>query len=56
MIGIITNRGVDGFRVDIGGAHTAALDALAFEGASKRNRPNLKVCFFHILRIRVDLI
>lgn len=29
--------------MDIGGAHQASLDALAFEGATKRNKPNLKV-------------
>jgi exosome complex RNA-binding protein Rrp4 len=33
----------EGFRVDIGSAHPASLDGLAFEGATKRNRPNLKV-------------
>jgi exosome complex component RRP40 len=43
VIGIITHRHADGYRVDIGSAHSASLDALAFEGASKRNRPNLKV-------------
>ncbi|CCO30743.1 Exosome complex component rrp40 AltName: Full=Ribosomal RNA-processing protein 40 [Rhizoctonia solani AG-1 IB] len=31
------------YRVDIGSAHPATLDALAFEGATKRNKPNLKV-------------
>jgi len=43
VIGIITARSADGYRVDIGGAHTAYLDGLSFEGASKRNKPNLKV-------------
>lgn len=33
----------EGFRVDIGSAHPASLDGLAFEGATKRNKPNLKV-------------
>ena len=33
----------EGFRVDIGSAHPASLDSLAFEGATKRNKPNLKV-------------
>ena len=28
--------------MDIGSAHTATLDGLAFEGVTKRNRPNLK--------------
>jgi exosome complex RNA-binding protein Rrp4 len=44
VIGTIVGRaGVDGWRVDIGGAHQANLDGLAFEGATKRNKPNLKV-------------
>jgi len=29
--------------VDIGSAHSATLDGLAFESATKRNKPNLKV-------------
>jgi hypothetical protein len=40
---IVGKNGAEGFRVDIGGPHNANLDALAFEGATKRNRPNLKV-------------
>lgn len=28
--------------MDIGSAHSASLDALAFEGATKRNKPTLK--------------
>ncbi|OBZ71737.1 Exosome complex component rrp40 [Grifola frondosa] len=36
-------RSGEGWRVDIGAAHVASLDGLAFEGATKRNRPNLKV-------------
>jgi len=44
VIGVVVGKnGAEGFRVDIGGPHNANLDALAFEGATKRNRPNLKV-------------
>lgn len=43
IIGIITNRGSENYRVDIGSSSTATLDALAFEGATKRTKPNLKV-------------
>ena len=35
--------GGEAYRVDIGSAHPAQLDGLAFEGATKRNRPILKV-------------
>ena len=42
MVGVITARSMQ-FRVDIG-AHVAAnLSEVAFEGATKRNRPNLQV-------------
>ncbi|KAK0439744.1 hypothetical protein EV421DRAFT_821249 [Armillaria borealis] len=43
VIGVVTQKAGEGFRVDIGSAHPASLDGLAFEGASKRNRPNLKI-------------
>ncbi|KAK4054329.1 exosome non-catalytic core subunit rrp40 [Microbotryomycetes sp. JL221] len=43
VIGIIVARHAEGFRVDIGSSQAASLDALAFEGATKRNKPNLKV-------------
>jgi len=43
VIGYITHRTQDMYRVDIGSAHSGMLDALAFEGATKRNKPNLKV-------------
>lgn len=56
MVGVIIGRsGAEGWRVDIGAAHSANLDALAFEGASKRNRPNLKVYFLlHLVFISSD--
>ncbi|KDE06131.1 hypothetical protein MVLG_03547 [Microbotryum lychnidis-dioicae p1A1 Lamole] len=43
VIGIIIARHAEGYRVDIGSSQAASLDALAFEGATKRNKPNLKV-------------
>ena len=43
VVGVVTLRSGENWRVDIGSAHTASLDGLAFEGATKRNRPNLKV-------------
>ncbi|PPR00453.1 hypothetical protein CVT24_004514 [Panaeolus cyanescens] len=43
VIGIVTQKVGEGYRVDIGSAHYASLDGLAFEGATKRNKPNLKV-------------
>ncbi|KAF8442933.1 hypothetical protein L210DRAFT_862064 [Boletus edulis BED1] len=43
VIGIVLGRSGDGWRVDIGSAHPALLDGLAFESATKRSKPNLKV-------------
>jgi exosome complex component RRP40 len=43
VLGTIVARHAEGYRVDLGGAHMAALDALAFEAATKRSKPNLKV-------------
>lgn len=43
VLGTIVARHAEGYRVDLGGAHSAQLDGLAFEGATKRSKPNLKV-------------
>lgn len=43
VLGTIIARHADGYRVDLGTAQMATLDALAFEGATKRSKPNLKV-------------
>ncbi|RUS17964.1 hypothetical protein BC937DRAFT_89304 [Endogone sp. FLAS-F59071] len=43
VIGIVTARIAEGFKVEIGAAHQALLPLLAFEGATKKNRPNLAV-------------
>lgn len=42
VVGIITARSMQ-FRVDIGAHVTANLSEVAFEGATKRNRPHLQV-------------
>ena len=43
VIGIVTQKSGDVFKVDIGGSDLATLSYLAFEGATKRNRPNVVV-------------
>jgi len=40
---VVTSKGGDVFRIDIGTNEQASLSYLAFEGATKRNRPDLKV-------------
>ncbi|CAG8434194.1 1748_t:CDS:2 [Ambispora gerdemannii] len=40
IIGVITQKGGEFFRVDIGAAHSAVLSYYAFENATKRYRPN----------------
>ncbi len=43
IIGIVTAKSGDVFKVDFGGSEQASLSYLAFEGATKRNRPNVQV-------------
>ncbi|KAJ7047790.1 exosome complex exonuclease RRP40 [Mycena alexandri] len=43
VVGVIIQKAGEGFRVDIGSAQAASLDGLAFESATKRNKPNLKI-------------
>ncbi|KAK1175669.1 exosome complex component RRP40 [Acipenser oxyrinchus oxyrinchus] len=43
VIGIVTAKSGDVFKVDVGGSEQASLSYLAFEGATKRNRPNVQV-------------
>jgi len=41
VVGLITERYGDSWTVDIRGPFSAKLDALAFEGVTRRSRPNL---------------
>ena len=43
VLGIVTEKYGEEYRIDLGATETAILPALAFEGASKRNRPNLSI-------------
>ncbi|XP_076861993.1 exosome complex component RRP40 [Brachyhypopomus gauderio] len=43
VVGIVTAKTGDVFKVDVGGSEHASLSYLAFEGATKRNRPNVQV-------------
>lgn len=42
VVGRVTDRHGEGWAVDVGAPFPAALPALAFEGATRRNRPDLK--------------
>ncbi|OBZ83974.1 putative exosome complex component rrp40 [Choanephora cucurbitarum] len=43
VVGTVVAKMGEYFRVDIGTAHSAVLPMLAFEGATKRNKPNIGV-------------
>lgn len=43
VIGLVIQKAGDIFRVDIGASEPAALSYLAFEGATKKNRPDVSV-------------
>eukprot|EP00457_Paulinella_chromatophora_P013071 gb/GEZN01013341.1/.p1 GENE.gb/GEZN01013341.1/~~gb/GEZN01013341.1/.p1 ORF type:complete len:244 (+),score=33.86 gb/GEZN01013341.1/:176-907(+) len=43
VVGVVSEKHGDVYVLDIGAAYPARLNALAFEGATKRNRPNLNI-------------
>ncbi|RGB43510.1 hypothetical protein C1646_680754 [Rhizophagus diaphanus] len=43
VIGTVTYKGGEYYRLDIGSAHQAILPILAFENVSKKSRPNLNI-------------
>ncbi|XP_055634266.1 exosome complex component RRP40 [Toxorhynchites rutilus septentrionalis] len=43
VIGIVVQKAGDIFRVDIGASESASLSYMAFEGATKKNRPDVNV-------------
>ena len=43
VIGVVIDKHADNFKVDIGSSSPATLGAMSFEGATKKNRPNLQV-------------
>ena len=56
VLGVIMEKGGENFKVDIGTATPAVLSTLAFDGATKRNRPNLKVSLAQRLRYQFQPI
>ena len=43
MVGVVIGKAGDSFRVDIGSSEPASLSFLAIEGATKKNKPDVKV-------------
>ena len=43
IVGVVIQKAGDIFKVDIGASEPASLSYLAFEGATKRNRPDVQV-------------
>lgn len=43
VVGIVTKKGGDSLKVDIGSAEPATLSLLAFAGATKKQRPDLQI-------------
>ena len=43
VIGIIVDKGGENYRLDLGSGRSGVLSVLAFDGATKRNRPRLEV-------------
>lgn len=58
VVGIIIGRVMDEYRIDIGGAHVAMMSSIAFEGATQRNKPELKpgnVVFARVIAANKDV-
>ncbi|KAF0686807.1 Aste57867_21404 [Aphanomyces stellatus] len=58
VVGMIVDRNAEFYRVDIGASSYATLGMLAFDGASKRNRPNLQpgsLVYCRVVRASKDL-
>ncbi|CAG4959236.1 unnamed protein product [Parnassius apollo] len=43
VIGVVVQKAGDIFRVDVGSSTTAALSYLSFEGATKKNKPDVQI-------------
>lgn len=43
VIGTVVKKGSDEIQLDFGSSELAVVDLLSFEGATKRNKPNIKV-------------
>lgn len=58
VIGTVIGKGMDGFRVDIGTSEPAALSFLSFEGATKKNKPDVNMgdlVFARLIQANPDL-
>lgn len=43
VVGLVSDKQSEEYRIDLGGASTASLPVLAFDGATRKNRPNLQI-------------
>lgn len=48
VIGVVTKKGIDEILLDIGSSEPGVVDLLSFEGATKKNKPAIKVLFILI--------
>lgn len=58
VIGTVIGKGMDGFRVEIGTSEPAALSFLSFEGATKKNKPDVNlgdIVFARLILANPDL-
>ncbi|TMW69382.1 hypothetical protein Poli38472_001538 [Pythium oligandrum] len=58
VIGVVTDRNAEFYRVNIGAASSVTLGCLAFDGATKRNRPSLRVgslVYARVLKTNPDM-
>jgi exosome complex component RRP40 len=53
VLGVVVEKHGDNYKVDIGSTQPAVLGAMAFEGATKRNKPNVAVGSLMYCRVAV---
>jgi exosome complex component RRP40 len=53
VLGVVVEKHGDNYKVDIGSSQPAVLGAMAFEGATKRNKPNVAVGSLMYCRVLV---
>ena len=56
VIGIVVSKSADIIKVDLGASEYAALSFLAFENATKRNKPNLEVRRTNAMLIALSVV
>lgn len=53
VIGVVTNKVGESYKVYIGSSEEASLSSIAFPGATKKNKPNIQVSLSDFLQVKL---